>query len=200
MLGLLLRVIRNHFDEQGQPYLSILYQTIFSTAYFGLFRIGELADSEHTIRASDMHVRANKRKMMFVLHSSKMHGKSAKPQIVKISSKSGGAKTRNFNPEQELLTCPYELLRQYAALQGPYANPKNKHFFIFSDGTTVKQNQVRRCLKKMLKLANFNHNNYSFHSLRAGRTHDLLKCGLSIETIKKLGRWCSNAVYQYLKY
>ena len=40
---------------------------------------------------------------------------------------------------------------------------------------------------------------YGTHSLRSGRTCDLYKLGLSVETIKKIGRWKSNAVFRYLK-
>ena len=40
---------------------------------------------------------------------------------------------------------------------------------------------------------------YNTHSLRTGCALDLLKLGLSVETIKKLGRWKSNTVFMYLK-
>ena len=33
-----------------------------------------------------------------------------------------------------------------------------------------------------------------------GWLSDLLKMGFTVETIKKLGRWRSNAVYAYLKF
>ena len=40
--------------------------------------------------------------------------------------------------------------------------------------------------------------NYDTHSLRIGCAKDLQKAGLSVESIKDIGRWKSNAVYQYL--
>ena len=54
-----------------QPYLLLLYRAIFTTAYYGLFRIGELTYSEHTVKACDMQVGTNKEKLMFILRSSK---------------------------------------------------------------------------------------------------------------------------------
>ena len=39
---------------------------------------------------------------------------------------------------------------------------------------------------------------FRIHGLSAGRACDLLKLDVSVETIKKLGRWKSNAVYSYL--
>ena len=35
------------------------------------------------------------------------------------------------------------------------------------------------------------------HGIRLGHVTDLLNLGVSVETIKKLGRWKSNAVYVY---
>ena len=58
---------------------------------------------------------------------------------------------------------------------------------------------LRNCFKTAIRAERFDKRLYSVHSLRAGRANDLLKLGLSVETIKKLGRWKSNAVFRYLK-
>ena len=49
-------------DEVSQPYLEKLYKCLFVIAYYGLFRIGELAESQHSVRAKDVHVAGNKNK------------------------------------------------------------------------------------------------------------------------------------------
>ena len=54
-------------------------------------------------------------------------------------------------------------------------------------------------LKMGLQQCGIDYHNFSVHSLRAGRACDLLSYGVSVETIKKLGRWKSNAVFKYLK-
>ena len=54
-------------------------------------------------------------------------------------------------------------------------------------------------LKNFIKFAGFNEKLYSSHSLRFGRSCDLYKLGLSVETIKKIGSWRSDSVYRYLK-
>ena len=51
----------------------------------------------------------------------------------------------------------------------------------------------------MLRNSGFNQGLYNCQSLRIGRASDLLKLALSVETIKKLGRWSSNAVFTYLR-
>lgn len=46
-----------------QPYLSAPYKALYSMAYFGLFRVGELTQSTHVVKAKDAHVGINKNKL-----------------------------------------------------------------------------------------------------------------------------------------
>ena len=66
------------------PYVITLSQALLATSYFGLFRVGEMTASDHVVKACDVHVVTNKKKMMFVLHTSKTHTRASKPQIIKI--------------------------------------------------------------------------------------------------------------------
>ena len=49
------------FDQQ--LYLKMLYKSLFVTAYYGLFCIGELTYSEHIVKATDVQVGVNKNKL-----------------------------------------------------------------------------------------------------------------------------------------
>ena len=86
LLYMIMDQIRNIFDKQ--PYLSCLYQAIFITGYYGLFRVSKLmkTPSGHQVRAKDLHIGKNKNKLLFVLHTSKAHTKGMKPQLIKITS------------------------------------------------------------------------------------------------------------------
>ena len=180
---------------KNQPYLSLLYRTIFTTAYFGLFRIGELTTSDHPVKAVDVKLAKTKKKVKFILRSSKTHGKESKPQIVKISSSELGAVSRKANNA----IYPFKLIKKYIAARKSCLS-RDEPFFIFRDRSPVKVHHVNAVLKDLLLAANYDTNLFSFHSLRGGgRAQDLLKLGLSIETIKRLGRWKSNAIYNYLK-
>ena len=207
--------MRKHFKyDLNQKYLSILYQTIISTGYFGLFHIGELTTGDHPVLASDVHIGLNKRKILFILRTSKTHWKNSKLQSVKICSQKANNSTDTEYPEQMQMKakvhsshaqdvsiehpCPYELLRTYAKLRGPFACKESEPFFVFRGGIKVTPGHMQNCLKKMLKMAGYDQTLYSFHSLRIGQSQDLLKYGLSVETIKKLGWWKSNAVFKYL--
>ena len=46
---------------------------LFATAYYGLFRVGEITDSQHAVKACDVHIGVNKRKLLFILRTSKTH-------------------------------------------------------------------------------------------------------------------------------
>ena len=56
-----------------QDYLITLYRTILLTAYYGLFRVSEITLSPHVLKARDVHIATNKKKLKFVLRSSKTH-------------------------------------------------------------------------------------------------------------------------------
>ena len=96
------------------------------------------------------------------------------------------------------MPCPYELLHIYAGFRGGYKQD-DEPFFRLLDGKAIKPPEFNLNLKTFIKFAGFNEKLCSSHSLRFGRSCDLYKLGLSVETIKKIGCWRSNSVYRYLK-
>ena len=192
-LGIVLRQTESHFDSWNQPYLRILYCTLFSTMYFGLLQVSEVTTS-HPVLARDVHVGSNKKKFLLILRTSKTHWKNAKPQLVKISATNSRTSTSR---RQSNLPCPFEMLRSYTRYRGGFSS-ELEPFFIFSDKSPVSPVQLCHCLHTILKESGFEEKLYSTHSLQIGRTCDLFDLGLSVETIKKLGRWKSNAVFRYL--
>ena len=195
MLKVITKHTRELFDGRGQPFLSILYCTLFTTAYFGLFRVGELTSGTHPVLAKDVHIAKNKQKIMFVLHTSKTHWKDTFPQTVKLSS---CVKKGTINKIMYEDICPYIFLRQYLEMRGTYCS-NDKPFFIFRDRTPVTPVHMRTTLRSILKKAGFDAKLYSVHGFRAGRSTDLRSAGISIPEIQKLGRWTSNSVFNYLK-
>ena len=175
-----------------QPYLEILYKTIFSIGYYGLLRIGELVKPcEHTMKACNVHVGKNKEKILIVLYTSKTHGRESYPQEIKISSHSHGSRRNKF-------FCPFMLIKQYLRLRGSYNND-NEPFFVFRDKSPVLDYQLRKTLRKLICNLGLNAEVFDIHSLRIGRSSELFKRGFSVEQIKKIGCWKSNAIYKYLQ-
>ena len=182
LLSILLSQTDTHFTRANQPYLQLMFKTIFITMYYGLLRVSEVSTGGHPILAGDVHIGTNKRKFLLVLHTSKTHGKNMKPQLVKISATK---MTKQMKNSQLTLPCPFELLRSYAKYRGNFRHDTDA-FFVLSDGTPVSPKQLRDCLRMIVKDAGFDASLYSMHSLRIGRTYDLFKLGLTVETIKKL--------------
>ena len=83
LLTFLLNRLETHFAMQ--PYLKTLYQVLFASAYYGLLRISEVTGL-HSILAKDVQVGTNKKKILFVLRTSKTHWTNNRPQLIKITS------------------------------------------------------------------------------------------------------------------
>ena len=201
MLEILIKQLPVILD--GQQYLMTLYKALFLTTYVGLFRIGEVTQSPHVIKARDVHIAKNKCKVMFVLKSSKTHTEADQPQVVKISSEASITSTKlgiDLFKKEWLVrkSCPYHALREYLAIRGSFVE-HNEQFFIFRDRSAVTPANMRDILHRMLTIAGFDYMVYSVHSLRRGRAFDLLQYGVSVEMIKKIGRWRSNTVFAYLR-
>ena len=189
LLEILLKHIQSYFEKRGQVYLIKLYQCLFLLAYYGLLRIGEMATGTHPIKAKDMHVGKNKRKIMAILFSSKTHGVHSSPQEIRIWAD---------HELSHVKFCPFAIAQDFGRLRGGYTSDDDP-FFVFQDGTAVKPVNVRGILRKMLKKMGLNSKLYDTHSFRIGRASDLMKNGYSIDRIKQLGRWKSNAVFKYIR-
>ena len=197
LITILKQVDKDYLEGQSpQPYLAALYKAMFAAGYYGLLRIGEVAKGTHPIMARDVQLGDNKKKIMFILRSSKTHWVDEIPQIVKITSiqQSSSNQKSNITPSEY---CPYSLLKSYADMRPEYAKD-SEPFFVFKDRTPVSTSMVSKVLKNIIHSCGIDERKFTFHSFRSGRGVDLLQQGVSVETIKKIGRWKFNAVFKYL--
>ena len=189
LLELILCKLEEKFDSQ--PYLEIMYKTLFIVLYYSLMRVGELTMGRHTLKAVDVHAGNNKNKLLLVLHSSKTHGRESRPQLIKIlKTKPDNRLSFNF--------CPFTLTNKYMTYRGGYIH-EDDAFIVMPDNSPVYPAQVRKVLRDILKDLSLNPALYDTHSFRIGRATDLLKATHSLEYIKRIGHWKSNAVYRYLR-
>ena len=187
-----------------QPYLCSLYKTIFCFSYYGLMRIGEVTESDHSVKACDVFLGENKDKIKIVLYSSKTHNRSTYPQQIKISSTAENDKlARKYSSQKSKFTffCPFQITQEYIALREQLFAGKSENFFIFRDKSPVQPHHVRELLRDLLCRLGLEKEAHLFncHSFRIGRCSDLMKAGIPVEVIKRLGRWKSNAIYKYLR-
>ena len=117
-----------------------------------------------------------------------------KPQIIKISAQK---KKHTSFEKSKYNICPFQMLQIYLNCRKTEIS-EQEPFFMFRDRTPVLASQFRRTLKSTLDSMGIDSKRYLTHGFRTGRALDVLKMGLSVETIKKLGRWISNAVFTYI--
>ena len=195
LLELLLFAMERKFVKDAQPYLLDMYQALFALGYYGLMRVGELTLSPHTLKARDVHMGVNKEKILLVLYSSKTHGLESKPQRIKITSNKGD----EVKPIAQRHFCPFMLVNNYIENRREIQD-ENEPFFIFNDGTPVKAQQARSLLRLLIKHLGLNERLYNMHSLRIGRTNDLIfRCKYTISQAKIAGRWRSSCIYKYIR-
>ena len=197
-------VISGGYQILDQNYARRLYTALFTMAYYGLFWVGEITKGSHPILARDVHTGKNKKKLLFILRSSKMHSKNAKPQIVKIAAipKSVTNKSKPNNQTQfSTHWCPFQILRAFLQARPSFISDKEP-FFVFRDRSPVSPNNFTSVLKILLKDGGYDETRYSSHGFRGVRSRDLLEMGVPIDTIRKLSRWSpkSSLVYAYLEF
>ena len=194
LLELILFEIQRVYGSAGQHYLQIMYTALFALSYYGMMRVGEVTKSDHVVKAKDIQSAVNKDKLRVILYSSKTHKTGMRPQKITITSnqeeKSGFYAKRYF--------CPFKLMNTYISCRGDF-DEADDQFFVFSDGSPVAANHARQVLKTCLTNLGLSSEFYGMHSFRVGRTTDLIKYNYSIEEVKRMGRWCSNTVYRYIR-
>ena len=140
--------------ESPMNYLLIMYRALLSTAYFGLFRVGELTLSDHVIKVQDVKIAQNKDKVMFRLRTSKTHWQDKAPQIVKISIDKCVKTIKNTenNRMSAIKTwCPFQLLRDYINIR-KRSRMDDEQFFVFRDKSPVKPMHLLNMLRKTLSM------------------------------------------------
>ena len=150
------------------------------------------------VKVSDVHIGVNKNKLLFVLHTLKTHSKSNRPQQIKITGLSAKLTPNTATSQIHHEICPFMLLHNHIRVCNK-RHSDQQQFFIFKDGSPVTPYHFRRTLKAVILYIGLNLDLYQTHSMHAGRSMDLLDMGVSVETIKKLGRWRSNVVCTYLR-
>ena len=105
LLKLILNKLKAQAFEMGQIYQNGLFAALFAAAYYGLFRIGEITKGDPVILAVNVHVGINKKKLLFILNTSKTHNKGDRPQKVKISAAPVNGNKKITKGE----TCPFNL-------------------------------------------------------------------------------------------
>lgn len=190
----------------NQVYLKRLYKAMLILGYFALLRVGEITSGDYPIKARDVRIGRNRPKLVLTIRESKTSSLGQTPHVLYIPTLSRRKEILMFGgfsgmcEEFYLRYCPWTLVKDYAEIRpsqdlGNLAEP----FFVFRDKTPVKPEQLRVVLKTLLQMANLDHTLYSTHSLRIGRSCDLNRAGVELSELKRIGRWWSSAVENYIR-
>lgn len=191
--SLLARVIK-HIDQifHNQPYSAKLYKSIVVMGYYGMMRIGELATGDHPVLARDVHFNHASRKVQVILRTSKTHGLGDQPQYIKFSD--ADAHVYLYNKKFS----PYSVVMEYLLTRGDKKSDSDP-FYVFADNSPVKPHQVQAVLKRALTRLGINAQDFGFHSLRIGHATTLDHRHVSLDVIRRKGRWKSNIIYRYIR-
>ncbi len=163
-----------------------LFQAIFATAYQGAFRIGELAGSEHAVKAKNLISSLSSDKVRIILHSSKTSKPGNLPEVVA------------FEPQPDNEFCPCKLLNSFSRRRynaSPFWRDQPNKFFVHANAKAVTEDECLHILRSTLALMHGVENKeYGTHSFRSGRASDLFREGKTEEDIKLQGRWKSASV------
>ena len=151
---LLFELERKFGGSSPQPYLEALYKNMFSLAYYGLMRVGELACGPHTMKARNIHTGKNKNKILIVLYTSKTHGIHVKPQEIKITALSNYEQTRKNRH-----FCPFQLTRKFLMMRGPFLED-DEPYFVTRNRDPIQPNTARTLLRELIGNLNLEGNLY----------------------------------------
>ncbi|CAG2220484.1 unnamed protein product [Mytilus edulis] len=180
MISCLDKVCKNKYE-------AALFSAVFSVAFFGLLRVGEITTSKSksvingsNLTISDILVRRKVLELRVRWSKTDQKGKSVTLLI----------------PENGKNYCPVRLINEYLKVP-PTCN--NTDLFIHYTGMPLTRYQFSSILEKALHFLHISKGHFRSHSFRIGGATELARQGVSEEVIMRLGRWKSHAYSRYIR-
>ena len=164
-------------------YHRTLLQAMFTTAFFGLCRIGEITKQPDGVVSLEFNqIQINSLFLTLSITHFK-HNKAQRPILLKI-----------FRQDDQSI-CPVFAMLNYMNVRPNVDGP----LFCFPDGKAITRNFFTKNLKSCLTCCGMDTKQYSSHSFRIGGASYLASLGLSDTQIKTMGRWDSYAFLRYIR-
>ncbi|CAG2241562.1 unnamed protein product [Mytilus edulis] len=180
MISCLDKVCKNKYE-------AALFSAVFSVAFFGLLRVGEITTSKSksvingsNLTISDILVR--RKVLVLRVRWSKTDQKVK--SVTLLIAENG----KNY--------CPVRLINEYLKVR-PTCN--NTDLFIHYTGMPLTRYQFSSILEKALHFLHISKGHFRSHSFRIGGATELARQGVSEEVIMRLGRWKSHAYSRYIR-
>lgn len=155
-------------------YEALLFNTAFSFAFFGAFRISELvpANKKESSGISYEQVVVDQFGVRVWLQHSKM-------------AQAGRGCLVNLQAQENVLVCPVALVQRFLGAKPPVGG----QFFIHANLEPLTKYQFDSVLQKCLNQLGLQNFRFSSHSFRIGAASEAARKGLSETAIMEMGRW-----------
>lgn len=184
ILGSLLTISRNVLHS---IYDQVLFRAVFTAAFFGLLRMGELSLTEtgkgNVIRPKSVKFITENRCEKALIH------------LMRYKHHAGNPATIVLHKEKPKAICPVRALKKFHALRPSRAS----QYFCHANGSPLLSITVRKLLRCCISQLGLNPSKYTPHSFRiGGATHAFTTHSTPLQ-IQKMGRWKSNAYKSYVR-
>lgn len=167
LLGVLETVCITHYE-------CLLFRALFTVAFFGALRIGELVAKHHNVLQPELlylsDLQLLERRAVFHLPA------SAESQVRHVIS---------LGLSGEPWVCPVLALRNYVTARSRQQGPLFMHW----DNETVTKREFLTVLRWALRLLGLSPEHYGVHSFWMGAAITAARCGFPGEDITRLSRW-----------
>ena len=164
-------------------YHRTLLKAMFSIAFFGLCRIGEITiQPDGVVALFRNQLIVNSDHLLLTITHFK-HNKAQRPIVLKIFRQS------------DLSICPLTAIIEYLSVRPDSEGP----LFCFPDSKPISRNFFTKHLKNCVNFCGLDSKKYSSHSFRIGGASFLASLGLSDTQLRTMGRWDSNAFLRYIR-
>ena len=170
----------------SSTYETKLFSALFTTAFFGFFRVGELVQNSFMIQG----------------HALLFENVKYLPEINSVEIKLFSSKTDQTGrgsiiiiPPSNSNICPVKALKSFLNVRPPFLGTFFRHHL----GNPVTRYQFVAVLKKCLSSLNIDPSYYSSHSFRIGAATSASLAGETDENIATYGRWKSNSYKTYIR-
>ena len=100
-----------------------------------------------------------------------------------------------MNAVRNKTICPFQAMMSYLINRGTISG----YLFAQADRSPISCSHFTKCLNECLKFCGVDTQNITLHSFRIGGVTHAARCGHSDDTVKKRGRWKSNALSRYIR-
>lgn len=172
----------------NSSYECCLFRAAFFLAFFGFLRVSEFTapskkgDTSRMIKAEDITIGPNCSFLDLVIRVSKTDQK-------------GTSVTLHIDQGSSVKLCPVKAMAAFLAIRPSQGGPLFVHF----GGDPLTTYQFGNILKKGIKSVGLDPLGFSSHSFRIGAATAAAIGGISMEVIKGMGRWKSEAVNSYIR-